>query len=293
MDAAWKPVRRLSDANPSEARLARSPGSRHYIYKTANGSTLRGVIHLPAGYVPGQLYPAVTIIYEEGEVGGDWYIPSGDRRIGRWLLKGYAVLQANIRPRFGESGAAALEAVQAAINSATATEVIDRNRLGLMGHSMGAFETYYIVANSELFRAAAPESGITNMLSLYGLESFGLPWSQRMEHHQPYLSGPWWEHWDQYVRNSPLFRAPQIRAAMLMIHGDRDDSAPFTQAVEMFNTLRRLGFEDAALLQYVGEGHSFSDSAQVDIDVKTEQFFDHFLKDQPAPEWWSPQRAVQ
>jgi hypothetical protein len=43
------------------------------------------------------------------------------------------------------------------------------------------------------------------------------------------------------------------------------------------------------LLEYVGAGHEIPSSA--DLQRRQLQFFDHFLKDAPAPAWWSDSRS--
>jgi dipeptidyl aminopeptidase/acylaminoacyl peptidase len=287
VDEEWRQTKRLTDANPAERTRLRSPGAQHLIFKTAHGDVLPASLHLPVGYEAGKSYPTIVMIYEEGETFTNTYIPTSDRYVGRWLRKGYAVLKADVRPRFGEAGDAALEAVTAAVEAGIATGIVDRDRLGLTGHSHGGYETYFIVTQTDLFRAAVPDAGTTDLLSFYGGTRSGLPASVLSESHQPYMRGPWWEHWADYVKGSPLFHASRIQTPLLMIHGDQDEAVPFTQAEELFNTLRRMGNKPVVLLQYVGEGHTLSDAAQRDADRRMEEFFDHFLKDAAAPNWWS------
>ena len=58
-------------------------------------------------------------------------------------------------------------------------------------------------------------------------------------------------------------------------------------AIEFFMSLRRLG-KPAWLLEYNNEAHNLSERRNAkDLSVRLEQFFDHFLKDEPAPVWMS------
>jgi dipeptidyl aminopeptidase/acylaminoacyl peptidase len=106
------------------------------------------------------------------------------------------------------------------------------------------------------------------------------------DHNQPYVRTPWWDHWDATIRNSPLYHIRNVRSPLLMVHGDADTSIRFSQAVEMFNNLRRLGDRPVVLLQYVGADHG---SIEIIPDAirRKQQFFDHFLKGGPAPAWWA------
>jgi dipeptidyl aminopeptidase/acylaminoacyl peptidase len=101
------------------------------------------------------------------------------------------------------------------------------------------------------------------------------------------LKGPWWDYWDAFMKNAPLMSVRNVKTPLLMVHGDRDPAAPFSQAVEFFNTLQRAGKKAMVLLQYAGEEHSFSPAAERDSGAHMEEFFDHFLKGAPAPTWWS------
>jgi hypothetical protein len=59
----------------------------------------------------------------------------------------------------------------------------------------------------------------------------------------------------------------------------------FTQGVEYYNTLRRMG-KPVIMLQYVGENHGLARRPnQRDYTVRMKEFFDHYLKGMPAPDW--------
>lgn len=290
LDKEWRVARRLTNANPQERRLQRWAGTKRLSFVTSHGDALNATLHLPAGYIAGQTYPTLVNVYEELTAGAEpaYERPNGRQVLSRWLLKGYAVLNTNIRPRFNAAGFAALEAVTAAVEQAVAVGVADRGKLGLVGYSMGGYETYFIVSQTNLFKAAVPKAGMTNLWSFYGgIIGSGAPTATRVESSQPYLAGPWWENWEAYVQNSPLYHALRINTPLLIVHGDQDQAVPFSQAVELFNTLRRMGDKPVVLLQYAGENHVFSPKAQRDIDQRMGEFFDHFLKGTPAPLWWS------
>ena len=59
----------------------------------------------------------------------------------------------------------------------------------------------------------------------------------------------------------------------------------FTQGVEYYNTLRRLG-KNVIMLEYLGENHGLAKRAnQQDYTIRMKEFFDHYLKGTPAPKW--------
>ncbi|MBZ5664181.1 MAG: prolyl oligopeptidase family serine peptidase [Acidobacteriia bacterium] len=292
LDESWRPSKQLSFANSG---LAFTSGERVFRYTTNHGDALEARLILPIDKPIGKHgYPTIVEIYEE-HGGQHTYVWPGNP----WLENGYALLKPSIRPRFGDPGAAALESVTEAVRAAEATGLVDPNRLGITGHSHGGYETYFIVSRTNMFSAAVPMAGLTDLISGYGdlytpgrepyLDS--LPEPQSYETFQPYIGGPWWTRWNDYVRNSPLFHAEGINTPMLMIHGDEDFAVPFHHAVEMFNALHRLGKKDVVLLQYHREDHlgiqyEGESATGHDVQMRMLQFFNCFLKGAPAPDWW-------
>lgn len=292
MDQNWRPQMRLTDINPQQRELRLPPGVRYLRYTTARGDVRRAVLRLPLGYVEGQSYPAIVGVYKtlSGAVHEQRLLGVMYDSEAPLLWKGYALLFPDIDPRVNESGAAALESVTAAVEAAVATGIVDRNRLGLTGHSYGGYETAYIVSQTHLFKAAVPYAGAVNLWSDYG----GVNGSQfrtlQYETSQPYFAGPWWEHWEAYLQNSPLYHARRINTPLLLVHGDADTAISFTESLQLFSNLRRMGDKPVVLLQYIGEDHQLSSGdgyAERDYQRKMVEFFDHFLKGAPAPAWWT------
>lgn len=89
----------------------------------------------------------------------------------------------------------------------------------------------------------------------------------------------------RYIENSPLFAADRVSTPLLIMHNDADGAVPWYQGIELFVALRRLG-KPVWLIDYNGEAHNPTKRAnQIDISVRMQQFFDHYLKGAPEPEW--------
>jgi len=72
---------------------------------------------------------------------------------------------------------------------------------------------------------------------------------------------------------------------VLILHNDEDGAVPWYQGIEMFMAMRRLD-KPAWLINYNGEPHNLTKRQnRVDWAVRMQQFFDHYLKDAPAPIW--------
>jgi dipeptidyl aminopeptidase/acylaminoacyl peptidase len=88
-----------------------------------------------------------------------------------------------------------------------------------------------------------------------------------------------------FLENSPVFWANKVQTPLMMIHNDNDDAVPWYQGIEYFLALRRLG-KEVYLFNYNGEPHGLRRRAnQKDYAMRLQQFFDHYLKGSPKPEW--------
>ena len=88
--------------------------------------------------------------------------------------------------------------------------VVDPDRVGVGGHSYGAFMTANLLAHSDLFRAGIARSGAYNRT----LTPFGFQGVRRT----------FWEAPEIYARLSPFMHAHKINEPILLIHGERDDN---------------------------------------------------------------------
>ena len=71
----------------------------------------------------------------------------------------------------------------------------------------------------------------------------------------------------------------------LTVHNDADGAVPWYQGIEFFSALRRLG-KEVYMFNYRGEGHHvLKRPNQKHFTVHMDEFFDHYLKGAPRPEW--------
>jgi dipeptidyl aminopeptidase/acylaminoacyl peptidase len=138
-----------------------------------------------------------------------------------------------------------------------------------------------------MFRAAMAGAAVSNMTSAYG----GIRWESgvsrmfQYEHAQSRIGASLWERRDLYIENSPLFAADKVTTPLLLMHNDEDGAVPWYQGIEFFSALRRLD-RPVWMLTYNGEAHNLVQRKnRKDLSVRMMQFFDHFLKDAPAPVW--------
>jgi acetyl esterase/lipase len=89
----------------------------------------------------------------------------------------------------------------------------------------------------------------------------------------------------RFIENSPIFMVDRVVTPLLILQNDADDAVPWHQGLELFLSLRRLG-KEVYLFDYNGEPHHINRRPnQKDYTVRMQQFFDHFFKGTPEPEW--------
>ena len=94
-----------------------------------------------------------------------------------------------------------------------------------------------------------------------------------------------WEDPELYIENSPLFHMPKVNTPVVIMANDADGAVPWYQGIEMFTALRRLQ-KPVWLLNYNDDAHNLVQRKNMkDIQIREQQFFDHYLKGKPAPVW--------
>ena len=281
---------RITQANPQQPQFAWSSGARLVDYTSTFGDRLQGALFLPAGYQTGQQYPTIVYIYEKLSSGLHRYSPP---RIGGfspslYTSQGYAVLMADIRYQVNDPGLSAVACVLPALDAAIQTGIVDARRVGLHGHSWGGYQTAFLITQTDRFAAAVAGAPLTNLISMYSsiYWNSGLANQPIFESSQGRFTGGYWENIEAYARNSPVYHAPRVNTPLLLLHNDKDGAVDWNQGIEYFNTLRRLR-KPVVMLQYKGENHGLVNREnQRDFSLRMLEFFDHYLKDQPAPKWW-------
>ncbi|MDP4218323.1 MAG: prolyl oligopeptidase family serine peptidase, partial [Bacteroidota bacterium] len=108
--------------------------------------------------------------------------------------------------------------------------------------------------------------------------------SEHAENRQGRMGASIWERPDYYIENSPVYYADKVNTPLMMIANKFDHNVDFTQDLEFFTALRRLG-KRVWMLQYDKGGHGVDGDVRMDYLIRSQQFFDHYLKGAPAPKW--------
>jgi len=282
-------ARKVSQANPQQADYLW--GKAELIeYTNADGVKLKALLFKPEDFDPAKKYPLMVYIYERLSQGlHRYYPPSPGTSINftRYVSNGYVILMPDIVYEIGYPGQSCLKCVVPAVNQVLDMGFIDPERVGIQGHSWGGYQISYLITRTNMFAAVQAGASVTNMTSAYG----GIRWGSGMsrafqyEKTQSRIGAPLWERTLQFIENSPVFWVEKVETPYLSIHNDEDDAVPWYQGIEFFSALRRLG-KEAYMFNYNGEKHGLRQrDNQKHWTVYQDEFFDHYLKAAPRPEW--------
>jgi dipeptidyl aminopeptidase/acylaminoacyl peptidase len=189
-----------------------------------------------------------------------------------WVTQGYALLEPD-SPIMGDTGRMndnytqdLAENLDAVIDAAVDAGYVDRDRMGLGGHSYGAFSTVNAMTLVPYFKAGIAGDGMYNR----SLTPFGFQSERRT-----FFSAQ-----DTYLDMSPFFRADKLSGALLLYHSLEDQNVgthPIS-STRMLHALQGLG-KTAALYMYPYEDHSVG-TYQTDLDQWARWFawFDVYVK---------------
>ena len=259
-------------------------------FKNVDGVPLKGLLLKPENFDPRKKYPMIVYIYERLSQGLHTFRnpgPGTSINPTFYVSNGYLVFMPDIVYTIGYPGSSALKCVLPGIQAVVDRGFVNEDAIGIQGHSWGGYQIAYMVTQTNRFKAAAPGALVANMTSAYsGIRwGTGLPRQFQYERTQSRIGGSLWEYPLRFLDNSPIFRADRVQTPLLMIHNDEDDAVPWYQGIEYFLALRRLG-KEAYMFTYNGEKHGLRKRInQKDYTRRLQEFFDHFLKGAPAPEW--------
>jgi dipeptidyl aminopeptidase/acylaminoacyl peptidase len=285
------PFARLSDANPQRANYLW--GDEHLVrFRSTWGLPLQGILYTPEGFDPHRKYPMLVYFYERfsdlyHEMAFTTPAPNTSPTLVRYVSNGYVVFVPDVAYKIGHPGESALDCILPGIDSIVKRGFIDNARIGIAGHSWAAYQITYLLTRTNRFRAAEAGAAVANMTSAYGgirLES-GLVREFQYEKTQSRIGATPWDRTDLYIENSALFHIRNANTPYLTIANDLDGAVPQEQGIEFFTALRRLG-KEAYLFSFDGEDHNLKGREQQKYwTVHLDEFFDHFLRGKPAPDW--------
>ncbi|MFB3828451.1 MAG: S9 family peptidase [Bryobacteraceae bacterium] len=244
--------------------------------KAAGGTPLYARLIKPAGFKAGVKYPAIVMVYggpHAQSVRNAWSGATWDQALAQ---RGFVIWQLDNRGSAGRGhafeskvfrnlGAQELEDQKTGVAHLVSLGFVDPARIGIYGWSYGGYMTLYSLANAPgLFRAGiagAPVTDWRNYDSIYTERYMGLP-----------AENP-----EGYTRSSPIGKAGDITARLMLVHNFEDDNVHFQNTMQMADALQRANkrFE---MMIYPQKAHGVTGPARKHLLEATTEFFERSLK---------------
>ena len=289
-DLNFKNINKVTNANPQQ--MDYNWGTAELVKWTSlDGMELTGMLYKPENFDSSKKYPMIVNFYEKSSDRlHNHRAPSYGRstiNYSFYLSRGYVIFNPDVYYRIGYPGESAFNCVIPGVTSLIEKGYIDKDRIGVQGHSWGGYQIAYLVTKTDIFKAAESGAPVPNMISAYGGIRWwtGLSRQFQYEHTQSRIGGTPWEYPQRYIENSPIFNIDKINTPLLIMHNDADGHVPWYQGIEFFVSLRRLG-KPSWFLNYNEEPHwPLKLQNRKDFNIRMAQFFDYYLKDAPKPVW--------
>ena len=262
-------------------------------WKSYTNKTAEGILYLPEDFDAKKKYPMIVYFYERNNQTLHNYLPPSPTpsrlNIPFFVSRGYVVFVPDIWYKKGYPGQGAYDYIVSGTRAIIQKGFIDSARIGLQGQSWGGYQIAYLITKTNLYAAAWAGAPVVNMTSAYGGIRWGAGINRQFQYEktQSRIGANLWERPDLYIKNSPLFELNKVKTPIVIMSNDADDAVPWYQGIEMFTAMRRLS-KPIWMLVYNNEAHNLVERKnRKDIQIREQQFFDHYLKGAPMPVWMS------
>jgi dipeptidyl aminopeptidase/acylaminoacyl peptidase len=220
----------------------------------AAGAKIQVFIVKPHNFDPARKYPLILNVHGGPQdmwadsFRGDWQVYPGAGYVVAFCnphgSTGYG--QDFTAEISGDYGGEDFEDLMKVTDALEKLNYVDRDRMGAMGWSFGGYMMDWFEGHTTRFKAIASMMGLFDLKSFYGAtEELWFPeWD---------LKGRPWDS-DLYQKWSPSNFVKNFKTPCLVISGERDYRVPYTQSLQFFTSLQKMGVP-SRLVIYSAAGH--------------------------------------
>ena len=230
------------------------------------GFEVEAFLTRPVGMTEGSIHPLIVSIHG----GPHWFRgPGFDFSSQVYAGRGWATLAVNYRGSTGygqrfadavfrdQNGDEAMDVLYGVSAAVRRNLWIDRDRMGIEGASYGGQLSAWLITQTNIFKAAIPLAGITNLVSYNYMTYYNqyeeMEWGARP--HQDNLMEKLWE-------RSALKCVAQVRTPTLLVHGENDNDVPIAESEQFYIALKDVGVE-TVFVRYPREGHGLREPKHI------------------------------
>ncbi|HSE32368.1 MAG TPA: S9 family peptidase [Pyrinomonadaceae bacterium] len=244
-------------------------------WKSKDGMEIEGLLTKPVDYSDGSKVP-LLLNPHGGPTGASTNSFNGTVQV--LAANGFAVLQPNFRGSTGKGlvfaqankntwGKGDYDDCMTGVDAMIARGLADPDRLGAFGWSYGGYMTFWILTQTDRFKAVSPGAGLTNIYSMYSQNDIQryLRWF--------YSDKAPWDATELYWDRSPMKYVNNVKTPTMILHGQVDTRVPLAQAQEFYRALKERNVP-VEFVVYPREGHGFTEPRhQMDRVQRYVRFF--------------------
>jgi dipeptidyl aminopeptidase/acylaminoacyl peptidase len=259
-----------------------------------DGKKGQGILYKPENFDSTKKYPVLIIFY--GAYSNNFHqfsVPAFNNDAitpgtsPNWYLNnGYLIFTPDIYVAPLKYGPEAFNVIDGAAKYLKQLTYVDSNKLGCCAHSWSAKLGSYLFTHSKSFSAMAISEGFlyANMIDVsLSIDDNGKSQLESVE--KGFQFGNIWENRDSWLDQTTVLNVDRAISPLLLLCNKKSTQEYQNQTLQLFIALRRLEKKVWWLKYDKGEHNLYNLSEQKDYTIRYTQFFDHYLKDAPAPSW--------
>jgi len=262
-------------------------------FKQLDGKKGQGILYKPENFDAAKKYPVMIAFY--GQFSNNMFQFRLPRYLDQamatgltptWFLNnGYLVFTPDISVTPLKYGPKAFSVIEGAVHHLKALPYVDADGFGYGSHSFSAQFGAYLLTHSKSFNAAAitEGQGYGNPISSALSSNRGRSYMDAFETGREY--GNLWENKSSWLDQTTVLNADKAVSPLLLLCNKLSSADYLDQTFQLFNALRRLD-KKVWWLNYDNGSHTLAVQKELkDYTIRYTQFFDHYLKKAPAPQW--------
>lgn len=264
-------------------------------FLSTDGKSIKSVLYFPLDFAAEKKYPMVVHIYEQQFRNLNKYVFPGlgiRNPLGfdlyALLKKGYFVYFPDILPESVGPGLSALQCVYNALDAVKTNKNINHNKIGLIGHSFGGYETNFIATYSNRFAAYISGAGHSDIIKAYYAYNynFNIPYYFQFETGIYNMKTSYSSNKKLYADNNPIYYVENVTAPIFLWAGKNDKNVPWDHTLGFFTALKRNNKKTIALL-FPERTHDLQSGTPESAELyqKMLDWWDYYLKDETDKAW--------
>jgi dipeptidyl aminopeptidase/acylaminoacyl peptidase len=265
-----------------------------HTFKHLDGKKGQGILYKPENFDSTKRYPVLIAFY--GGYSDNLYqfpVPAYNKQAITpgvspiWFLNnGYLIFTPDIYVTPLKYGPEAFNVIEGAVRYLKQLPYVDGSKLGCCSHSWSAKLGSYIMTHSQSFSAIAISEGFlyANMINTaFSADENGVSRLEDVE--EGFQFGNLWENKDSWLDQTTVLNVNNVNTSLLLLCNKGSSKDYQNQTLQLFTALRRLE-KKVWWLKYDKGTHNLSNiDERKDFTIRYTQFFDHYLKEAPAPRW--------